>query len=129
MYCEDCGRALPADNPYWKLKCLSCFKRSKRVEEHQITAQARATPELQLRYDHLYEQYRKLIVVAMEAAQQVEALERELKTARQQKATPEPSLSFGKDMLKKLLLLCHPDKHANSALSNEVTRYLLGLRK
>jgi hypothetical protein len=30
--------------------------------------------------------------------------------------------------VKQLILLCHPDKHANSALANDVTKWLLTLR-
>jgi len=33
------------------------------------------------------------------------------------------------DVLKKMLVLCHPDKHGNSPVSNEVTRWLLERRK
>jgi hypothetical protein len=32
-------------------------------------------------------------------------------------------------MCEKLIRLCHPDRHANSELSNEVTRWLLAQRK
>jgi len=33
------------------------------------------------------------------------------------------------ERLRQLLQLCHPDKHGNSVLSQEVTRWLLSLRK
>lgn len=32
-------------------------------------------------------------------------------------------------MLRRLLQLCHPDRHGNSPASNEATRYLLALRE
>lgn len=32
-------------------------------------------------------------------------------------------------LLKRLLSLCHPDKHGNSAMATEVTRQLLAMRK
>lgn len=32
------------------------------------------------------------------------------------------------DMMKRLLMLCHPDKHGNSTLSNDVTKWLLKQR-
>lgn len=32
------------------------------------------------------------------------------------------------DQIKALLRLCHPDKHSNGKLSNEVTKWLLALR-
>ena len=34
-----------------------------------------------------------------------------------------------RDRMKDLLLLCHPDKHQNSNRSEEITRWLLELRK
>lgn len=33
------------------------------------------------------------------------------------------------DRLKKLIVLCHPDKHNNSQTSTEITQWLLTLRK
>lgn len=33
------------------------------------------------------------------------------------------------DLLKKLIYLCHPDKHNGSAMSNEVTKLLLSIKK
>jgi hypothetical protein len=35
---------------------------------------------------------------------------------------------FSKDEIKKLIALCHPDKHANSPISNEITARLLKMR-
>lgn len=32
-------------------------------------------------------------------------------------------------LLRKLIMLCHPDKHGGSALSNEVTKVLLGMKE
>ena len=32
------------------------------------------------------------------------------------------------ELLRKIIVLCHPDKHADSEMANEVTRYLLNLR-
>lgn len=38
-------------------------------------------------------------------------------------------VNFSDDLIKQLLQLCHPDKHGNSSLSNEVTKWLLSQRK
>lgn len=43
--------------------------------------------------------------------------------------SPQPNSAIPKDMLPKLIQLCHPDRHGNSALSTEVTRWLLEQRK
>ena len=39
-----------------------------------------------------------------------------------------PTALIEPDMMRRLLQLCHPDKHANSQASNTATTYLLGLR-
>ncbi len=36
---------------------------------------------------------------------------------------------FTKDEIKDLLMLCHPDKHGNSKLAEEMTKTLLAMRK
>ena len=41
-------------------------------------------------------------------------------------AKPEP---IELEMLRRLVQLCHPDKHANSEASNTATRYLLALKE
>lgn len=40
-----------------------------------------------------------------------------------------PSAPIAPDRVRQLLQLTHPDKHAGSALANEVTRWLLDLRR
>lgn len=52
---------------------------------------------------------------------------------RQQKWTPPPrqqprDLTLDADLLKKLIMLCHPDKHGGSELSNSVTKELLRMK-
>jgi hypothetical protein len=43
---------------------------------------------------------------------------------KSQKAAPIPE-----DKLKKMIMLCHPDKHNGSKTSTEITQWLLSLRK
>ena len=43
-------------------------------------------------------------------------------------ATAKPE-TIEREMLRRLVQLCHPDKHANSEASNTATRYLLALRE
>lgn len=40
-------------------------------------------------------------------------------------ARPVPNCIIPDAMLRKLIILCHPDKHNNSELSSEVTRWLI----
>lgn len=42
---------------------------------------------------------------------------------------PGPPPAIPEDMLKKMIFLCHPDKHGNSETAGEVTRWLLEQRK
>jgi hypothetical protein len=42
--------------------------------------------------------------------------------------TAKPELVLDPDLLKRLIHLCHPDKHGNSAMSVAVTQKLLELR-
>lgn len=42
-------------------------------------------------------------------------------------AVPAPQLS--PEMISKMLILCHPDRHGDSELSKEVTMFLIKLRK
>ena len=51
-------------------------------------------------------------------------MERKGKTA----PTAKPE-TIEREMLRRLVQLCHPDKHANSEASNTATRYLLALRE
>jgi hypothetical protein len=43
-------------------------------------------------------------------------------------AMPPPAKGIEPEMLRRLLQLCHPDRHGNSEASNTATRYLLALR-
>jgi hypothetical protein len=47
------------------------------------------------------------------------------------KPQPAPIVHSGipENMFRKLLMLCHPDKHNNSPLATEVTQWLLEQRK
>lgn len=40
-----------------------------------------------------------------------------------------PPAQFSQDDLRRLIQLCHPDKHANSTLSVEMTQKLLSLKE
>jgi hypothetical protein len=41
----------------------------------------------------------------------------------------EQPISFNEQVLKRLIRLCHPDKHGDSKMSTDMTKYLLDLRK
>jgi hypothetical protein len=46
-----------------------------------------------------------------------------------QQQSPTPAMpTIERHMLRRLILLCHPDKHGNSMVATEVTSWLLKLR-
>lgn len=49
--------------------------------------------------------------------------------AEQAESRLKESESIAPEMLRKLIHLCHPDKHNNSESSNSATKYLLSIRK
>jgi hypothetical protein len=53
-----------------------------------------------------------------------------LKAATEASATPvaDPIRAELRERLRELLMLCHPDKHAGSALATRTTQWLLSLR-
>lgn len=55
----------------------------------------------------------------------IRLLEAELETANEMETEP----AIPPPMLSKLIRLCHPDRHGNSPMANEVTRWLLEQRK
>jgi hypothetical protein len=54
------------------------------------------------------------------------------KQGKTQGPRPNPNLNatgIPDDILRKLIILCHPDKHGNSELSNATTAWLLNLKQ
>ena len=65
-------------------------------------------------------------------AEVVRLREKVREAAKAAKASVAPAAGadeLSEDRLTQILLLCHPDRHANSTASNEVTRWLIALRK
>lgn len=78
--------------------------------------------EVFLRYDNEVWKVRCLSCWAIAKAR------RESRTVRQP-PPPDPVLAELRDNLRGLLSLCHPDRHGNSALSTNITRWLLAVRE
>jgi len=51
------------------------------------------------------------------------------KDRREVRPAPEPAAPIPPEMLRRLLQLCHPDRHANSVAANTATRWLLDQRQ
>jgi hypothetical protein len=61
------------------------------------------------------------------ALEQYDSLRERVRELEQQTQAPASPLS--REILTKLIRLCHPDRHGNSTMSNEVTRWLLEQRQ
>lgn len=58
----------------------------------------------------------------------VEGQEEPKRERKQRTTRPPPEPEFETDLLKRLLHLCHPDKHGGSKMATEVTAKLLKMR-
>jgi hypothetical protein len=65
---------------------------------------------------------------AQAAEERIAAAERRTQAAEKRAAANKSSNPIQVERVKHLLMLCHPDKHGNSALANDVTRWLLTLK-
>jgi hypothetical protein len=99
--CEECGRMAVwrKDNEPWKTKCSFCWKQG---NGYDLSPGERYALELEVE-----------LVEARAVAKK--------KTA--------PPCQFSPQELTQLLRLCHPDRHGNSALSNEITRRIIDIRR
>ena len=101
-YCAECGCWFQAAGT-WQTLCKPCYKLRKQDELDVLLEQR--------------DYYR------------ARALERDYWRDRCASLSAASSGILPADMLQRLILLCHPDKHGNSVASNEATRFLLTLRK
>ncbi len=113
--CKRCGEVLPPGLPSFHTMCRGCFIESKRAEDNQIRSQLEAEKR---RADAAeMEVWRLRQAAGHRAAGQGEA------------GQVLKSMGFDGRSVMKLIQLCHPDRHDNSQLANEMTRLLLEVRK
>ncbi len=60
--------------------------------------------------------------------ERIAAAERRARAAEERQATRKFADAISPQRIKHLLMLCHPDKHGNSALANDVTKWLLTMK-
>jgi hypothetical protein len=101
--CQKCGNSFNQDEP-WKKICLPCWQKSKRQEKG--FSYGDDSELLSLRRENL-------------------VLRQQLRTY-QLFQKPEPRIE--PEMLRRLTMLCHPDRHGNSEASTRATKWLLGQR-
>lgn len=108
--CEECGDPFTrAPGESWKRRCLSCWKASPAAKKAARDKLAQLTAELaevRAERDRL-----RLRVLALELDGQ--------------RAKPE---GIPPEMLRRLVRLCHPDRHGQSKAANQATAWLLAQR-
>lgn len=106
--CPICGTPFDQDQP-WKKLCVDCWKAKKGLDGSSG-----------------WESWERRRIRDLEA--EVWHLETELSRTREELfSTPEVPTEFILN-LKKIISLCHPDKHAGSEVATEITKMLLNLR-
>ena len=105
--CTGCNKNFHvAEGEEWKKTCLGCWKKTKNVQDknYQRVLQLEALAQL------LYQRIAKF----------------EKHTAELERKT---SSSIEPDMLRRLIMLSHPDRHNNSEASKKATQFLLDMKK
>lgn len=139
--CE-CGAPFLRDEP-WKKLCILCQRAAKTAEPKPANIDI-ADKVAQLRRElqdakGMISLLKKALGTRTDTAEMTK-LRRELQAARGTIAALEHTLSLDKnrpasalmipaEQMKRLLQLCHPDKHDGSQAANEATRWLLSLRQ
>lgn len=104
--------------------CLVCWKRD---AGYELTKGDLAHEALAEETKSLLEENKRLRENSNVSV--VETLKRTIKSLQDQLAAASGSVGgFTPEMLKKLIILCHPDKHNNNPTATEVTKTLLALR-
>jgi hypothetical protein len=120
-FCVDCGLPFHREaDEEWKIRCVPCFKKSKRAES--VPATATTT-------DSFWKEQ------AMAAEHRVQALRRDYNAllAEFNRLTRQPRQSeFDRELveqLPRLLMVAHPDKHNGSQAATKATQWLLSVRE
>ena len=137
--CPDCGCEFEADQS-WKKTCIDCyFERKEKTGERRVQQlqeqveywKALAggdTAALVKKLERCCDQLSRDLVQARMRCSLLE-----LETVRLKAHAPPRTSSRGEaipaDMLKRLTMLCHPDRHGGSEMSNRVTQWLLERRQ
>lgn len=138
MICETCARPFGQEAPYMR-SCTICFKDEK---GYKLLKGDLAVARLQLALEEArnsqtgnpaadidWELHEALKRENEELKATVQRLKAEVRAAKKEQRTPPPA-GFGltRERVLSLVKLCHPDRHQNSELSTEVTKWLLDIK-
>ena len=117
--CRDCGGTFErSDNEAWKVRCVPCFKKSKRAESAAIDSYwiDRATVaenKVAALECQLYQERQTVeALIANQHKRPVSSLDRELA-----------------EHWRALMQLAHPDKHGGSPGATRITAWLNGIKE
>lgn len=115
--CEQCGKMFTPKYE-WSKECIACFLNSPKGKAWKAQKDAESN-KFDRNNDRKYER----------ANEQEKQQERRYNQDFRESFRPGAAPPLTKDLLRKLLQLCHPDKHGGSALSNTVTQELLKMKE
>jgi hypothetical protein len=134
MNCETCARPFGQEAPYMR-SCPVCFKES---NGYKLLKGDLAVARLQLALEterqqkgnpnidqELYESLQRENTSLKETVQRLQA---DLRSAHRSRRAPPGGSTVPPERVLQLIKLCHPDKHQNSELATEVTKWLLEMR-
>lgn len=116
--CDTCRKPF-VDDEGWKRKCLICWKTEAKYE---LTKSDKSFAALQ-DWAVMRESELQALKAELEKTKVEYNTYRASSSSRRLKATLPP------ERIMQLIRLSHPDKHGNSDLANEVTKWLLALRE
>jgi hypothetical protein len=132
--CETCARPFGQEAPYMR-SCTVCFKEA---NGYKILKGDLAVARLQLALEeerqtkgnpHIDEElYDSLLRENASLKETVQRLQTDLRAAQRSRRSVGGGSPVPPERVLQLIKLCHPDRHQNSELSTEVTKWLLELR-
>lgn len=116
--CGTCGRMFTPKYE-WSKECIGCFLNSPKGKAWKAQKDAESNA-----FDRNKQRQQ-----SREQEQQKHEERSRYNENFRESFRPEAGGVLSKDMLRKLLQLCHPDKHGGSALANTVTQELLKMKE
>lgn len=116
--CQKCSKPFFQEES-WKRDCVACWKDS---NGYTLTLSDKAFIVLQDAYVEMHDVFQ----VMKGRTKELEAENEELRVKL--KAKPKKMGPLTPEEVKNLIRLCHPDKHKNSELANQMTKLLNSLR-
>ncbi|MER2527108.1 MAG: hypothetical protein ABTR07_04180 [Candidatus Competibacter denitrificans] len=128
--CTDCGQFFTReDGEEWKTRCLSCFKKQKRVGRNGQVAASPAPALERISVQLLRVSAQRWQEQFHEANAECQRLKGKLSLLELRQEYQQEVLGTLREMLPRLRQLCHPDRHSNSTAANIATTWLNTLKE